>query len=43
VWLPDRGELRAQVRWALCGQFGARFVGSPRRGAIPDIGLVEAQ
>jgi hypothetical protein len=26
VWLPGRGEVTAQVRWALCGQFGAKFV-----------------
>jgi hypothetical protein len=26
LWLPGKGEVRAQVRWALCGVFGARLL-----------------
>jgi hypothetical protein len=26
VWLPHYGTIRAQVRWALCGFFGGRFL-----------------
>jgi hypothetical protein len=26
VELPGQGQRQAQVRWALCGQFGAKFV-----------------
>ena len=26
VWLPHYGQVRAQVRWALCGFFGGRFL-----------------
>jgi hypothetical protein len=26
VWLPAYGELRVQIRWALCGCFGGLFL-----------------